>query len=66
MKKFLRILVVIIGNLITLPIQLIVIAIYWLTNLTAEQKDSVDDFCNEAWEQGIKWIKTGDVCDEEE
>lgn len=65
MKKFLRILVLVIGNLITLPFQLIALAILVLSKWTEEEEEDIYDFCTEGLEGVRLWINTGRFEEEE-
>ena len=59
MKKVLRIIVIIVANLLTLPFQLIMIMVYWLTKVTEEEQPAIDEFFDEAWSSCKHWTNTG-------
>ena len=65
MKMVFRIIVTVIGNLLTLPFQLVAIAIILLTNWTDEEMEQINDLCTDLLHNGKNWIKTG-VCKEPE
>jgi len=59
MKSVLRIMVLIISNLLTLPFQLVVVAIICLTSWTNDEQKELVDECEETLNVTKHWIKTG-------
>ena len=59
MMKFLRVLTVIVANLITLPIQLVIGAIYITSKLTKSERNEICDVCEAMCETGQRWVTDG-------
>lgn len=61
MKKVLRFIVLVLMNLITLPLQLLVMAIILLTERTDEEDEALIQWAEETVETCTSWIKTGRI-----
>ena len=59
MKKVLRIIVIVVANLLTLPFQLVMIIGYLLTKKTEEEKAEINEFWEEGFSSCKRWTNTG-------
>lgn len=63
MKMGLRIIVVCLINLVTLPLQICLMLAIVASNLTKDELDAWDEFCEESLRDTETWIKAGRFCD---
>lgn len=59
MKTALRIFVFVLINLITLPLQILILIGIYASNLRKDEMDEFYEFCEEACHSDMTWIKTG-------
>ena len=61
MKKLLRVLVLVLTNLLTLPWQLALLAIVLVSERSDEENDCLNEYAGMLWQMTKKWIQTGNL-----
>lgn len=59
MKTVLRIFVIVLANLITLPFQILILIGIYASNLREDELDELSEWGSEILHSNITWIKTG-------
>lgn len=66
MKKLLRVLVLVVANLLTLPFNLAALAILLVSERSGEENDYLNEYAGTLWQMTKKWIQTGKLNQTEE
>lgn len=66
MKKLLRVLVLVLTNLLTLPWQLALLAIMLVSKRSDEENECLNEYADTLWQSGKNWIQTGKLFQTEE
>lgn len=66
MKKLLRVLVLVVANLLTLPFNLAALAILLVSERSGEENDYIHEYAGMIWQMTKKWIQTGKLVQTEE
>lgn len=66
MKKLLRVLVMVVANLLTLPFNLAALAILLVSERSGEENDDINEYAGMLWRMTKKWIQTGKLVQTEE
>lgn len=66
MKKLLRVLVLVVTNLLTLPLNLAALAIVLASERSGEVNDYINEYVGIMWRTMKKWIQTGKLVQTEE
>lgn len=66
MKKLLRVLVLVVANLLTLPLNLAALAIVLVSERSGEENDYINECAGMMWRTMKKWIQTGKLVQTEE
>ena len=66
MKKLLRVLVLVLANLLTLPLQLALLAIMLVSERSDEENDDIHEYAGIIVSSTKKWIQTGKLIQTEE
>ena len=66
MKKLLRVLVLVVANLLTLPFNLAALAILLVSERSGEENDYINEYTGMLWRMTKKWIQTGKLNQTEE
>lgn len=61
MGKIIRLVVTVLVNLITFPLQLAIFMVFLATKWREEQLEEICDWCDEANSAGKQWLKYGPV-----
>ena len=66
MKKLLRVLVLVVANLLTLPFNLAALAILLVSERSGEENEHINEYACMIWQMTKKWIQTGKLVQTEE
>ena len=66
MKKLLRVLVLVVANLLTLPLNLSALAILLVSERSGEVNEYINEYAGMIWQMTKKWIQTGKLVQTEE
>lgn len=66
MKKLLRVLVLVVANLLTLPLNLAALAMLLVSERSGEENDYINECAGMMWQVTKKWIQTGKLNQTEE
>lgn len=66
MKKLLRVLVLVVANLLTLPFNLAALAILLVSERSGEENEYINEYAGMIWQMMKKWIQTGKLVQTEE
>ena len=66
MKKLLRVLVLVVANLLTLPFNLAALTILLVSERSGEENDYINEYAGMLWQMTKKWNQTGKLNQTEE
>lgn len=66
MKTLLRVLVLVVTNLLTLPFNLAALAILLVSERSGEENEYINEYAGMIWQMTKKWIQTGKLVQTEE